>query len=281
MNVENLLLSTQYEIIVASDFNRISNLLKLKYQFDLLNFAPTFIKRRIVYSILKNKVNDVNEFFIRLDEPAFFETFLFDVLGNSVDFFQDLSVWIALQTRIKTFVDLHNTCKIWFPVSGNGEELYTLLLLLHQNKLLEYCSITASNASKVCISLINKGFYEGKIENIKFLEKWKPEFISTYMHYFKVVDTAIQLDSDLLSNVQLVHEESYTSNYSNNFDFVVFRNSMIYMSKQHQIDSLEHVYAALKKEGIITIGVNEQLVIPAIETKFISIDNEERIFQKI
>ena len=101
------------------------------------------------------------------------------------------------------------------------------------------------------------------------------------MQYFKIVDTAIQLDSELLCNVQLVHEEPYTSNYSNDFDFVVFRNSMIYMSKQHQIDTLEHVYTALKKEGIITIGVNEQLIIPAVETIFISIDNEERIFQKI
>ena len=281
MNVENLLLTTQYEIIAASDFKRISDLLKIKYQFDLQNFAPTFIKRRIVYSILKNKVNDVNEFLIRLEEPTFFETFLFDVLGNSVDFFQDLSVWIALQKQIEAHVDLHNSCKIWFPDSGNGEELYSLLLLLHYSNLLEYCFITASNASKICLSYIEKGFYEGKIENIKFLEKWKPEFISTYLQYFKIVDTAIQLDSELLCNVQLVHEESYTSNYSNDFDFVVFRNSMIYMSKQHQIDTLEHVYTALKKEGIITIGVNEQLIIPAVETIFISIDNEERIFQKI
>jgi chemotaxis protein methyltransferase CheR len=280
MTTESFLATTHFESIDSFEIDRIANLLLEKYHFDLHTYAPTYCKRRIIYLMQKHKVRNVDSLIGRLDNKDFFELFLYDLHVNGIEFFRDTSVWNNL---LKTIIEHCNATKeirVWFPDCGNGEDLYSFEIVLKQFGFYDKCLITASNISSEKIAYIKQGKYEGKGETIDIANYTKLEFSAPASKYFKIVDTAIQLDKKLLDNVDFTNTSAANPINKKGFDLIVFRNAMIAYSRQYQIDVLGNIYNSLSSGGVLIIGVNEQLIMPNLDNRFTVLNSEDRIYQK-
>ena len=123
MTTDNYLGTNHFEIISSGDINRIRLFLLEKYQFDVHQYAATFINRRFVYMMLKHKISNVDELLKRFSDPEFFEQFLSELSVKGTEFFRDTSMW---ENLLKAMIEHFSSVKdirIWFPNCGNGEEL--------------------------------------------------------------------------------------------------------------------------------------------------------------
>jgi len=274
---EHLKEPNQIEYIDPRDLDRITILLHEYHNFDLNNYASTFINRRIVYSMQKHKVGDINEFSIRLKNPEFFEHFLSDLTVYSIDLFRDTLAWKNLFEIIRNNYSPQKQLKIWFPNCANGEELYTFIILLKELGHSKHYTITASTISSEKILFIKRGYYEGKTEKIDISNYTKLNLVSPVSTYLKVKENSLQVSSDLLKNV--IFTKKNNRNKTKRADIVVFRNSLIHYSTKYHIETLQLIFQSMAAGGLLMLGLNEQMLLP--ETMFNVIDEENKIYQKI
>ena len=190
-------------------------------------------------------------------------------------------MWEQLLKTITKYFSEKKQFRVWFPECGTGEELYSFTILSKENAFYDNCLITASTISAEKITYIKKGMYEGRTEHFDLANYTKLGFKSPASTYFKIIDTAFQLDHQLLDNVQFETMTNVLQNRENDFDLILFRNVMLMYATPYQINVLENVYKSIRYEGLLIIGVNEQLLSPDIENKFKMIDKEGRIYQKM
>jgi chemotaxis protein methyltransferase CheR len=67
----------------------------------------------------------------------------------------------------------------------------------------------------------------------------------------------------------------------NKFDLVLCRNVMIYFNQALQNDVLKKFHESLFKYGYLAIGSKESLIWCDIASKFIVVNNEEKVYKKI
>jgi chemotaxis protein methyltransferase CheR len=274
---EHLKEPNQIEYIDPRDLDKITFLLHEYHNFDINNYASTFINRRIVYSMQKHKVSDINEFSIRLKNTEFFELFLSDLTVNSVDFFRDTQAWKNMFEIIKNNYSPQKQLKIWFPDSANGEDLYTFIILLKESGYTNHYSITASTISSEKITFIKQGYYEGKTEKIDISNYTKLDFATPVSTYLKVKENSLQVANDLLKNVTFTKNKN--GNKTKRVDIVIFRNSLIHYSTKYHIETLQILFQTMVAGGLLLLGLNEQMLLP--ETMFKLIDKENKIYQKV
>ena len=277
--MENLFKTNRFEFIETFDIDRITTAFLDKYTFNIQNYAASFLNRRIVFSMQKNKISNVNEFLNRLNDIAFFKDFLSDLSVNGTEFFRDISVWKNTLTLLIENYNSNKEFTVWFPNCANGEELYCFMFLLKQYGFYDNCKVTASNVSAERIEIIKNGLFEGKNVNTDLLNFNKMGFSIPENSFFKTIDTAIQLDSKLLQNVDFIISNPTENKQVKKYDLVFSRNIMLFYSKEFQNGIIDTIYNALKFEGKLIIGINEQLISHVENFKLIN--KEDKIYQKI
>jgi len=277
--MENLLETNRFEFIEAVDIDRLTKAVIEKYNFNLQNYSASFLNRRIVVSMQKNKISNVNELLNRLNDNTFFNSFISDMSVNGTEFFRDISVWKNIITLLIENFNSNKEFTVWFPNCANGEELYCFMYILKQYGFYDNCKVVASNVSSERIEIIKTGLFEGKNENFDLFNFNKMGFSISESTFFKTIDTAIQLDKKLLQNVEFITTNQTPLVETNTFDLVFSRNIMLFYNKEFQKELEDIIYNSLKEDGKLIIGINEQLINQVVKFKLINI--EDKIYQKI
>lgn len=267
-----------FETINETDIIHIIDKVKELYNFNLEYFSPIYLNRRIVYSMQKMKVVNVGEYIKRLESIDFFEQLLFDLTNDGVEFFRDSHVWKRLINHLNEHFSKNDTLKIWFPDFAGGEDLYSFLIILNIKKLLSRCLIIASGYSENRAISIKNGVYLKPMNET--IQNFKNTGMETASEYFKSMETAIQLQSELTDNVTFINLRQQPLHYNQAFDIVFYRNSMITLRKEYQQQIEDKIYDSLKIGGYLYIGVNERLMNIPTEIQYKTIDEELRIYQK-
>lgn len=277
--MEKLFETKRFEYIETVDIDRITKAFLEKYDFNLQNYAASFLNRRIVFSMQKQKISNVDEFLNRLNDITFFNSFLSELSVNGTEFFRDISVWKNTLTLLIENCNSNKKFSVWFPNCANGEELYCFMFLLKQYGFYDNCKVTASNISLEKINTIKKGLFEDKNEKTDLANYIKIGFSGEENTFFKIVDTAIQLDNNLIQNVQFIASDPTQNKQTNKYDLVFLRNILLFYSKPFQKEVLNTIYTSLQDDGKLIIGVKEQLI--DCTKNFKSINDEDKIFQKM
>lgn len=270
------------EEIGIIDTRKITSTIQEVYNVDFSDYSLTALRRRYLRVFEENKINSVENLLIKLREnPEFFEKFLFDVSVNCTEMFRDPSVWRKIKKLILPKVESQVTFKIWLPDCSSGEELYSLVILLKENNLLDKVKIYASNISKKKIEYIKEGVYKQKREDLNTANYVRAKGKSEFENYCVAEGNNIKMDVSLIENVEFLSSRSILENPPEGIKLVLFRNSMIYFNKTYQNLVVDTICNSLLTGGYLVVGIKENLNSILAERKFKLIDDSERIFQKI
>jgi chemotaxis protein methyltransferase CheR len=230
----------------------------------------------------KNKIRNIDDFIFRLEELDFFERALFDITVNATEFFRDPSFWREFIHLTSDKIESQVSYKIWMPDCASGEELYSLCIVLKEEKLLDKVKILASNLSKEKIEYIKKGTFDEKREDVNSANYKRTNLNQSFEDYITpLINNKFQIDTSLLQDVEFIHTNNIFNNPPQGIKFILFRNSMIYYNKTLQNDVVELLYNSLLPGGHLAIGNKETLNILESERKFRTVSETERIYQKI
>ena len=99
--------------------------------------------------------------------------------------------------------------------------------------------------------------------------------------YYKEENGRAVFNRELLSNVQFRRFDLVTGEPFNKFDLILCRNVMIYFNQTLQNEVLKKFHASLFKYGYLAIGTKESLTWCEYATRFLCVNQEEKVYRKI
>jgi len=240
----NLFLETLYEV----------------HGLDFKNNAKPSLSRRLSILVKKYNKKSLSELIpLLLYKKNFNEEVIQYITVQHSNLFRDPLFFKKLKKRV--FPTLKNLpqIKIWIAGCANGEEVYTLLILLQEAELLHKTEIYATDISKEALQsaasgILKKGIKKEDIENYN-----KAGGKYSLSNYFVVAYSKFKLKEELLSHVtfmehNLAQDEEFISAH-----LILCRNVMIYFGQELQEKVLELFNKSLIANGYLGIGIDESL----------------------
>ncbi|UII32966.1 protein-glutamate O-methyltransferase CheR [Fulvivirga ulvae] len=268
------------EIDIA-DLKRITELVKTKYNYDFTNYAMSSFKRRILRILELHNLN-VDELIKRLYEPPFLDDFLNEITVNVTEMFRDPPFWRVLRDDIIPAIMLnHQKIRIWHAGCSSGEEVFSMAIMLREMGILDNVSLIATDLDSNILENAKAGIY-----NLKNMELNEKNYIryqgtSSLSKYYKESNGKAVMDKTLVENVSYRKHDLVKGEVFNKFDLVLCRNVMIYFNQTLQNEVLKKFHESLFKYGYLAIGSKESLIWCDIASKFIVVNNEEKVYKKI
>ncbi len=282
----------------ASELNELITLVREKYGLDFQDYAISSFKRRITRILELYKFKSVNALINRLaTNPAFFDEFVSEVTVNVTEMFRDPTFWKALRDSILPSIYANvPSVSIWHAGCSSGEEVFSMCIMLHEMGVLERTRIVATDLDTAIIAKAQKNqislkHMEVHSKNYIAFKSSKseiqvsgenPQFSEHQLiKYFDVKDNWASIKKELLQNVSFRKHDLVKGGVFGKFDLVLCRNVMIYFNQSLQNSVLTKLHESLFKYGYLAIGSKESLIWCDIASKFLVVNNEEKIYKKI
>lgn len=269
--------------IGISDSRKIIQKIFENYNVDFKDYAMSSFRRRIGKIIQVNEnIKNVNDLLLKLDDKTFFSQFLVDFSISVTEMFRDPSFWRKI--REKYLLDLASKfpkMRFWVPNISSGEELFSLLIVLKELKLIDRVDILASDISIEILNETKLGRIRmSKMQDIN-TENYK-RFCGDFLlsDYYTIDGSYAVLDKSLMKNVSFKEIDLVKGIEGNNFHFVLCRNNLIYFNHILQDKVLNMFSENLIPGGFLAIGALENIEHSKNVTDFIVDDNIERIYKK-
>jgi len=268
--------------IDIADLKKITELIHKKYNYDFRNYAMSSFKRRIL-RMLELKGMTIDAIIKKLtDQPSFVDEFLDELTVNVTEMFRDPGFWRVMREEIIPGILLnHKQFKIWHAGCSSGEEVFSMAILLKEMGIQNDVTLIASDLDVNVLEKAKSGSYP--IKNMELNEKNYIRFqgTRTLKDYYKEENGKAVFDKELVNQVSFRRHDLVTGEVFNKFDLVLCRNVMIYFNQALQNDVLKKFHESLFKYGYLAIGSKESLIWCDIASKFIVVNNEEKVYKKI
>ncbi len=256
---------------VTSEMARYKNM-------DYTGLSFSFLKRRLAYVFEKLKIRKLAGFFERLKEEEFRDEVKYHMAVKVTEMFRDPGFWRYVRQHLLT--ELEPKFKVWFPDTPSGEELYSFLILLEENNMIDCVEIVCQHSSEKLCEEIAQGVLEAKNTELNYSNYKRLEESDCYDNYFVEKNGQMRFDKRLLRNcIFRVAEPGINKHEDEIFDFIIFRNSGINYSYSKHEALHSTILNHLRPGGFYAIGVKEA-VPDNLKKALVVVDQKESIYRK-
>lgn len=272
------------EDLEINEIRALCQVVQEKYGYDFNNYAISSLKRRILRIIELFKISSAAVLTEKIkNDPLFFKQFINELTVNVTEMYRDPSLWRDLRDKIlPNLFSTHNNIKIWHAGCSSGEEVYSMAILLKENGWLDKAKIYATDIDESILAKAKEGKYALK-NMTEVNEKNYIRYGGTKKleDYYKIENGFAKMDTSLVSGVTYRIHDLVKSGVFNKFDIILCRNVLIYFNQQLQNDVFKMFHESLFNYSYFIIGSKETLIWSEIATKFITVNQEEKIFKKV
>lgn len=262
---------------------RITEVIKNKYRYDFSNYAMSSLRRRIQRILELYKMESVGQLLEKIERDAtFFDQFLSEVTVNVTEMFRDPSFWREVRDHVIPSILLnHESFSIWHAGCSSGEEVISMSILLHEMGIADRVNIIATDIDRPILEKARSREYS--LKNMELNEKNYIRFqgASSLREYYTEKNGKAVMNASLIDKVSYRTFDLVQGAVFNKFDLILCRNVMIYFNQNLQNAVLKRLHESLFKYGYLAVGSKESLIWCEIASKFIVVNNEEKIYKKI
>jgi chemotaxis protein methyltransferase CheR len=267
------------------------NILKGISEYNFSGYSMKSLKRRverilITYSLTPEQLIEK----IRLNRQ-FLESVVMDITVNTTELFRDPKIWQYIRWRVIPKLQKNNKINIWVTGCSSGQEVYSLLIMMHAMELFDKVHLYATDLNSSMIDLAKNGVYKFR-HNTDYLDNfekvinqnpfnYEEKFEVDYNNYFEVDRVKDQIRMhDFLKRKPIIEKHdvvngkpvSYTK-----FDIIFCRNVLIYFGNHLQTTVLNKLHGSLFKDGYLVLGMHESILGP-MSSKFLK---QNQVYKRI
>lgn len=253
----------------------------LKYGYDFRGYAQASIQRRIQKCLKAHAMKNISEMQYRiLNDKSFFEELLLTLTVNVSEMFRD--PWIFRAIREKVLLELASLTflRIWLAGVANGEEVYSMAILLREAGLEKNTRIFATDINEVALSKAKEGIFP--IDRIRqYTANYQAAGgAQSFADYYTARYDAAMLDSSLKKQIVFSNHNLATDGVFGEMDLIICRNVLIYFAKELQNRVVGLFSDSLAPDGYLCIGPKESLQFTNYANRFDLLMPRERIYRK-
>ncbi|MPZ46844.1 MAG: protein-glutamate O-methyltransferase CheR [Betaproteobacteria bacterium] len=253
-----------------------------RYQHDFRHYAVASLRRRVRQAMQRFGCRSVSQLQDRvLHEPDVFAQTLEYLTVQVSEIFRDPGYFQALRSELVPFLKTYPSIKAWVAGCSAGEEVISIAILLHEERLLERSLIYATDINPRAIGAAKAGMYP--IDRVaqfsqNYLAAGGTRSLSDYYH--AAYGSAI-FDRALRQRVLYADHSLATDAVFSEVHFVSCRNVLIYFDRELQDRSLTLFRDALVHRGYLGLGSRENLHFSSLAPSFAEVPGGQRIYRKL
>lgn len=230
------------------------------YQHDFRRYAISSLRRRLRQALVQMRLDSLAALQAQvLADPKQF-TRLLDYLTVQVsEMFRDPEQFKALREHVAPELGTYPSLKLWVAGCSQGEEVWSLAILLHEEQLLERCLIYATDINPQSLARAEAGIFAldrmaGFSRN--YLASGGRASLSDYVTegYGGVV-----FDRSLRRHMVFADHSLATDAVFSEVHLVSCRNVLIYFDRALQDRAVGLFHEALVRRGFLGLGHRETL----------------------
>lgn len=269
-------------VLNKSEVEELFNEILKEYGYDFTGYSRASLFRRVERFLTNRDLHDIK----RLKENIFHNTsnlelFIQELTVNVTEMFRDPSFYFALRKKVIPILSTYPYIKIWDAGCSTGEELFSLCILLKEEKLLERTKIYATDLNQKVLREAKEGIFDMRGMTQYTKNYYDAGGKNNFSNYYKAHYNAAKFDPMLIKNVVFYPHNLATDGVFNEFHLIICRNVLIYFSKELQDRVTNLFLESLAPLGYLGLGKKESLLISKHKTQFEILDKEEKIFRRI
>jgi chemotaxis protein methyltransferase CheR len=253
-----------------------------KYQYDFRDYAMASLKRRLTQAVDKLGARTISGLQERvLHEPRGFAELLPYLTVPVSDMFRDPGYFRALRERVIPVLRTYPSLKIWVAGCSTGEEVYSLAILLKEERLLDRTTIYATDINPDSLMKARAGVYElSRVRQFTENHRLAGGTGSLSDHY-SAAHGAARLHPSLRERVVFSDHSLATDSVFAEVQLVSCRNVLIYFNRALQERVIALFRDALCHRGFLGLGSRESLRFTAHADAFEELARVARLYRKV
>ena len=251
-----------------------------RYGYDLRGYAPASLQRRVGAALGRSGLSTVAELERRtVGDPDFFARVLDSLTVRVSDMFRDPSFFQAFRRRVVPLLRTFQRVNIWHAGCAGGEEVYSLAILLSEERLYDRCQIYATDLNPRAIEKAKRGVYEAGGGVALSASHRAAGGQSDLARYATDAHGGVSIHASLRRNILFFQHDLVGDHVFGEMDVIFCRNVMIYFGRELQQSVLGKLGESLRPGGFLCLGRSERLS-RAGQVRFCEFAPEERIYKK-
>jgi len=256
--------------------------LKRRHGFDFSQYARASLTRRVRQLAQVHRCTSITEMTSRLLHEADFVTLVVQGLSVPVsEMFRDPSVFNALREKVLPLLASYPRINVWQAGCANGQEVYSLAILLEEAGLYERSHIFATDFNPEALKRAHEGIYPAKDAQLwsrNYLEAGGSHSLASY---YSARYDFVRLHERLRRNITFTNHNLVTDKMFCEAHLVLCRNVLIYFSNPLQNRTLALFRDSLVRGGYLCLGLRESLDFAPVAVDFTAVDASLRLYRRV
>jgi chemotaxis protein methyltransferase CheR len=216
-----------------------------------------------------------------LHDPAVMERLLLDLSVNVTAMFRDPTFFISFRENVVPLLRTYPFSRLWVAGCSTGEEVYSLAILLAEERLGDRVRIYATDINKAVIEQAKLGVFP-----LDKMQEYTQNYIRaggtrSFSEYYVARYDGARFAGEIVDGVVFAQHNLASDAAFNEFHVITCRNVMIYFAQPLQQRVHELFYESLAMFGVLALGQKETIRFSPRESFFEELDAEERLYKKI
>jgi chemotaxis protein methyltransferase CheR len=273
--------ATNKDTLTAPQIIELIDLVKKIHGFDFSDYTKASLKRRLDRIVMLKKLSFYDLKHVLVNDPEFFQEFLEEITVNVTEMFRDPVFYKSLNTQVLPYLSTYQHVKIWCAGCSSGEEVYSLAILLKEEKLNKKSFIYGTDINTEVLKEARKGIY-----SLRKIKSYAENYLFTGLpgsitDHFTIMYDAAAIHNELKDNTLFSVHNLISDGVFNEFQMISCRNVFIYFETELQERILDLFYKSLCPLGYLCLGNKETIRSDFFRKKFKVINQKENIYQKI
>ena len=250
--------------------------------FDFREYSRASIKRRIIELMRAEKLATISAFQDRvLHDASCLDRFLLGLSVHATAMFRDPSFYLTFRKKVVPLLRTYPTVQIWVAGCSTGEEVYSLAILLEEERLYPKCRIYATDISQAVLRKARDGIFPLAAMRDYTVNYHQAGGIHEFSDYYTAQYGSVIFSAALRNNIVFSEHNLATDGSFNEFQIILCRNVMIYFNKDLQARVHNLLYDSLSMFGVFGLGNKESLKFTPRAAFYEHLNEHDKLYRKV
>jgi chemotaxis protein methyltransferase CheR len=250
--------------------------------FDFRDYSRASIKRRILELMRAEHLETVSAFQERvLRDSACLDRLLLGLSVHATSMFRDPSFYLTFRRKAVPLLRTYPTVQVWIAGCSTGEEVYSLAILLREERLDTKCRIYATDISQSVVRRARDGIFPLAAMREYTSNYHQAGGTHEFSDYYTAQYDSVIFSSALKNNVVFSEHNLATDGSFNEFQVILCRNVMIYFNKDLQARVHNLLYDSLSMFGVFGMGNKESLKFTPRAAFYEHLNERDKLYRKV
>lgn len=250
--------------------------------FDFREYSRASLKRRVLELMQAEKLETVSAFQNKiLHDAACLDRFLLGLSVHATAMFRDPSFYLTFRKRVVPLLRTYPTVQIWIAGCSTGEEVYSLAILLQEERLYAKSRIYATDVSQAVLRKARDGIFPLAAMRDYTANYHQAGGTHEFSDYYTAQYDSVIFSAALKNNIVFSEHNLATDGSFNEFQVILCRNVMIYFNKDLQARVHNLLYDSLSMFGVFGLGNKESLKFTPRAAFYEPLNEKDKLYRKV